>query len=310
MRNLHKLASLSLLLAGGFSVQAQVKVGNNTNTINTNAVFEIESINRGMLLPRVSLTGTSNVAPLSAHVLGMAVYNSATVGDVTPGFYYNDGTRWLRLAASGTGGQIVFPGTALTSASAPAGIATGQVLYNTNAAAGLPAGPAFWTGTAWLSMNDGNTIYTADGTLTGNRIVTTGANTLTFNGSVPVSINNTTGTTNTIAASVPVATISRTGISGQSSNQRVDLEIGKYAAGVNANTQLNIKMTNGAVSTTDVTVMTVQGNGNVGIGTTTPTSKLAVVGLPVYADNTAATTGGLAIGDFYRTATGVVMVRF
>ena len=40
--------------------------------------------------------------------------------------------------------------------------------------------------------------------------------------------------------------------------------------------------------------------GNVGIGTTNPHSKLAVVGLPVYANNAAAITGGLAAGDFYR----------
>ena len=48
--------------------------------------------------------------------------------------------------------------------------------------------------------------------------------------------------------------------------------------------------------------------GNVGIGTTTPTSKLAVLGLPVYADNTEA--AALSVGDFYRTATGVVMVKY
>jgi len=42
--------------------------------------------------------------------------------------------------------------------------------------------------------------------------------------------------------------------------------------------------------------------GNVAIGTTaTPTSKLQVVGLPVYANNAAAIAGGLTIGAFYRT---------
>jgi hypothetical protein len=43
------------------------------------------------------------------------------------------------------------------------------------------------------------------------------------------------------------------------------------------------------------------GQGNVGIGTVTPHSKLAVVGLPVYANNAAAIAGGLAAGDFFRT---------
>jgi len=48
----------------------------------------------------------------------------------------------------------------------------------------------------------------------------------------------------------------------------------------------------------------------VGIGTTAPTSKLQVVGLPVYADNASATSGGLTAGAFYRTSTGVLMVVY
>jgi len=51
-------------------------------------------------------------------------------------------------------------------------------------------------------------------------------------------------------------------------------------------------------------------NGNVGIGTASATSKLQVVGLPVYADNAAALAGGLTAGAFYRTSTGVLMVVF
>lgn len=41
--------------------------------------------------------------------------------------------------------------------------------------------------------------------------------------------------------------------------------------------------------------------GNIGIGTTAPTSKLQVVGLPVYTDNASAIAGGLTAGAFYRT---------
>jgi hypothetical protein len=47
-----------------------------------------------------------------------------------------------------------------------------------------------------------------------------------------------------------------------------------------------------------------------GSTSTIPQTQLSVRGLPVYADNAAATTAGLLAGDFYRKADGTVMVRF
>lgn len=90
-----------ILWAFSFSVTAQVKVGDNPNTINTNSLIELESNSKGMLLPRVSLASTTAFAPLTAHIAGMTLYNIATSGlgstAVTPGYYYNDGTQWVRI---------------------------------------------------------------------------------------------------------------------------------------------------------------------------------------------------------------------
>jgi hypothetical protein len=55
--------------------------------------------------------------------------------------------------------------------------------------------------------------------------------------------------------------------------------------------------------------MRITNAGNVGIGTASPTSKLQVVGLPVYASDSAAGTGGLTAGAFYQDSTGGLHVK-
>lgn len=89
----------SFLVAFG-STYAQVGIG--TTTPNASAALEISSTNQGLLLPRVALTATNNAGPLTAHVNGMVVYNTNSSGSssnaVTPGFYFNDGTKWVRFA--------------------------------------------------------------------------------------------------------------------------------------------------------------------------------------------------------------------
>ena len=96
---LKQLTLLAVCLLLGLTSRAQVKVGDNPTTINANSVLEMESTTKGMLLPRLTLSSTTSFAPLAAHVAGMTVYNTATAGDVTPGFFYNDGSKWVRIAS-------------------------------------------------------------------------------------------------------------------------------------------------------------------------------------------------------------------
>ena len=90
---------------------------------NTNAVLELESTQRGFLLPRVQLQATNVAAPLTAHIAGMTVYNTATAGttpfDVSPGWYYNDGTRWVKVAVTSNGFNILYGDGAPTGACVP-----------------------------------------------------------------------------------------------------------------------------------------------------------------------------------------------
>lgn len=82
----------------------QVGVGT-TNPHNSSAL-EINSANKGVLIPRIALTGTSDASTISSPATSLLVYNNNTVSDVTPGFYYWEGS-WKKImnssASSSTG---------------------------------------------------------------------------------------------------------------------------------------------------------------------------------------------------------------
>lgn len=99
MKNVFFLTLLGLLATGQVRAQQLHRISDGTASavMNSNALLELQSTNKGMILPRVALTATTNPAPLGAHVQGMMVYNTATANDVVPGQYINDGTQWKRI---------------------------------------------------------------------------------------------------------------------------------------------------------------------------------------------------------------------
>ena len=87
------------------------------------AMFDILATNKGMLIPRVALTGTADAATIATPATSLMVYNTATAGvspnNVIPGYYYNSGTSgapvWTRFA-NGNGASWLLLGNAGTSA--------------------------------------------------------------------------------------------------------------------------------------------------------------------------------------------------
>jgi hypothetical protein len=74
--------------------------------------------------------------------------------------------------------------------------------------------------------------------------------------------------------------------------------------------KLRIVNTNGnAAVSSSVKGIILDLNGNVGIGTATPTAPLQVVGLVTYASDAAAGTGGLTAGALYKDSGGGVHVK-
>ena len=84
---------LFLFFTGQTALNAQVKIGDNPNTINVNSLLELESTNKGFLPPKVALTSVSSPSPLAAPVpSGMIVYNSG--GTINKGTYQWNGAKW------------------------------------------------------------------------------------------------------------------------------------------------------------------------------------------------------------------------
>jgi hypothetical protein len=84
----------------GFA-QNNAGINDNNSSPNASAMLDVYSSTKGMLIPRIALTSTSSATPVTSPVASLLVYNTATVSDVTPGYYYWDGTsKWVRLLAS------------------------------------------------------------------------------------------------------------------------------------------------------------------------------------------------------------------
>lgn len=72
----------------------------------TSAALDVDMANKGVLIPRVALTTTTAFAPVTGvATTSLLVYNTATAGvfpsNVTPGYYYWDGAKWVRLMSNG-----------------------------------------------------------------------------------------------------------------------------------------------------------------------------------------------------------------
>ncbi|MFT6205606.1 MAG: hypothetical protein ACJA1O_003228 [Spirosomataceae bacterium] len=72
------------------------------------AMLEVSSASKGILIPNISLTGTTDATTIASPAVSLLVYNTASLSDIIPGYYYNSGTAispvWRRLS-TGTDGQ-------------------------------------------------------------------------------------------------------------------------------------------------------------------------------------------------------------
>jgi len=96
-----KACLLFLFLAGVNGYSQNVGINSTGAAPNASAILDVDAApgnNKGLLIPRVPLTITTSNAPVGAGIAtSLLVYNTATANDVTPGYYYWDGTKWVRF---------------------------------------------------------------------------------------------------------------------------------------------------------------------------------------------------------------------
>jgi hypothetical protein len=80
------------------SLHAQSLSVNTTGvTAHASAILDVSSANKGILIPRVALTGTTDLTTIASPANSLLVYNTAAISNVTPGYYYWSGSAWTKF---------------------------------------------------------------------------------------------------------------------------------------------------------------------------------------------------------------------
>ncbi|MEP7169889.1 MAG: tail fiber domain-containing protein [Bacteroidota bacterium] len=154
MKRIHTIiciGAVSVTLLKVQSAHAQTGVGINATgaPADNSAGLDVNYTDKGVLVPRVTLTITTSPSPVTSPASSLLVYNMATINDVTPGYYYWDGTQWVRLATGtgSSGGTTINCGTSSNSDYTVRGNGSGtwectNVLRTSNSGVGINASPS------------------------------------------------------------------------------------------------------------------------------------------------------------------------
>lgn len=109
-----------LLLTVGTSYMNFGQVGVGTLTPNSSSQLDIVSENKGILIPRVSLKSSTDSTTISnGNINSLLVFNTETIGDLVPGFYYWYTDKWIRIGSDNklvpTTNLLTYSNNAITS---------------------------------------------------------------------------------------------------------------------------------------------------------------------------------------------------
>jgi len=116
-----KILFSTLLFSATISYAQNVGINSTGAAAVTSAALDVDMANKGVLIPRVALTTTTAFAPVTGvATTSLMIYNTATAGvfpsNVTPGYYYWDGAKWVRILSNGNAWIV---GTSVSTVNTP-----------------------------------------------------------------------------------------------------------------------------------------------------------------------------------------------
>jgi hypothetical protein len=158
-------------------------VGIGTLTPDQSSVLDLQSTDRGLLIPRVSLQSVTDNTTIPSPAVSLLVYNTNTgmTGGSGAGFYYWNGTQWIQaLGPQGPTGPSGLPGSTgpqgMAGATGPQGIqgATGVTGPTGLAGSVGPTGPQGMAGITGPTGANGTSVVGGTGSYTPLLIVYNG----------------------------------------------------------------------------------------------------------------------------------------
>src|SRR5262245_31566293 len=98
---------LFLLIISVASQAQNIAIGTNGAIAHPSAMLDVKSSDKGMLIPRIPLTGTDDASTIVNPATSLLIYNTAIAGSgataVDPGFYFWNGSSWSKLLTNANG---------------------------------------------------------------------------------------------------------------------------------------------------------------------------------------------------------------
>lgn len=117
LRNLVFLLIILSISTVSFAQNGFGNVGIGTSSPDLSAVLDMVAADKGLLIPRVELTGlTDQVTIANGNTISLLVYNKSNINNIVPGFYFWNGHRWSKISE---GNASMYSGTGVPTSESP-----------------------------------------------------------------------------------------------------------------------------------------------------------------------------------------------